>query len=142
MQLLQHALGIAVDGIFGPETEEAVRTFQATHGLTVDGIVGPQTSSLRSAAARMTGERVANVVAPVRRSAATTGRGRERATSGAEARRAWQRLQSALKLPTDGDFGPETEAAVRRLQARHGLTVDGVVGPATWCVLGITARKR
>jgi cell wall-associated NlpC family hydrolase len=51
------------------------------------------------------------------------------------------RLQHALNLPVDGDFGPETEAAVRRLQARHGLTVDGIVGPETWGVLGIHSEE-
>jgi N-acetylmuramoyl-L-alanine amidase len=34
---------LAVDGIFGPRTEVAVRTFQQMNGLAVDGIVGPQT---------------------------------------------------------------------------------------------------
>jgi cell wall-associated NlpC family hydrolase len=48
------------------------------------------------------------------------------------------RLQQALQLPVDGEFGPETEAAVRRLQERHGLTVDGVVGPSTWSVIGVS----
>jgi peptidoglycan hydrolase-like protein with peptidoglycan-binding domain len=45
---LQAALGsrgfvVAVDGIFGPETEQAVRDFQASVGLAVDGIAGPAT---------------------------------------------------------------------------------------------------
>jgi hypothetical protein len=31
------------DGIFGPETEEAVRTFQRVHGISVDGRVGHDT---------------------------------------------------------------------------------------------------
>ena len=32
-----------LDGIFGPETENAVRSFQSENGLTVDGIVGANT---------------------------------------------------------------------------------------------------
>lgn len=34
---------LAIDGIFGPGTQSAVRAFQRKYGLTVDGIVGPQT---------------------------------------------------------------------------------------------------
>jgi hypothetical protein len=41
---------VKVDGVFGPQTEKAVRSWQKSNGLTVDGIVGPVTlQSLRSA---------------------------------------------------------------------------------------------
>lgn len=34
---------IAVDGVFGPDTEVAVKAIQTTAGISVDGIVGPAT---------------------------------------------------------------------------------------------------
>ncbi len=42
--LLQRALGLQVDGVYGPETEAAVRRFQASRGLKVDGVLGAATS--------------------------------------------------------------------------------------------------
>src|SRR5262249_43712169 len=36
-------LGLDVDGIFGPQTEQAVKEFQQEANLAVDGIVGPKT---------------------------------------------------------------------------------------------------
>lgn len=33
----------AIDGIYGPKTEEAVKYFQRKNGLTADGVVGPAT---------------------------------------------------------------------------------------------------
>lgn len=37
---VQSALGISIDGVFGPDTEAAVRSFQKSRRLPVDGIVG------------------------------------------------------------------------------------------------------
>lgn len=42
---------VAVDGAFGPETEEAVNIFQRDRGLAVDGIAGPETMAALADAA-------------------------------------------------------------------------------------------
>lgn len=41
--LNQYGLDTAVDGIFGPQTDQNVRQYQADNGLKVDGIVGVNT---------------------------------------------------------------------------------------------------
>ncbi len=149
---LQASLHVAVDGEFGPATERAIRSFQAAHGLTVDGVAGPATwqalgahsqpeltpppSALpaphphggghRQAGGQIGGTGATSDVADVApHPAAGIGRGG-----------AVRRLQEALHVSVDGEFGPATEAAIRHFQAEHGLTVDGVVGPATWSALG------
>ena len=48
-----------------------------------------------------------------------------------------EKLQAALNLKADGDFGPATEAKLKEWQTRNGLTADGIAGPKTLARLGI-----
>lgn len=61
---LQHRLGRLgfdagwLDGIFGPDTERAVRDFQHNQGLTADGVVGRETvAALERLAGRQAGDK-------------------------------------------------------------------------------------
>jgi peptidoglycan hydrolase-like protein with peptidoglycan-binding domain len=161
---VQAALHVSADGEFGPETETAIRRFQAEHGLHVDGIVGPQTwgalgqhgkalltpppSALPQPKARTApGAHVSTVAT----AASAGGRARVADSNGGTAVAPGttaphtinyvRTLQAALHISVDGEFGPETEAAIKRFQSEHGLEVDGVVGPETWGALGYHGMK-
>lgn len=49
-QLNNNGANIAVDGVFGAETEAAVKDYQTKNNLTVDGMVGPETSGVLNGA--------------------------------------------------------------------------------------------
>jgi hypothetical protein len=46
VKAIQQACGVGQDGVFGADTESAVRDLQRTKGLVPDGIVGPKTWAL------------------------------------------------------------------------------------------------
>ncbi|HET8593451.1 MAG TPA: peptidoglycan-binding protein [Solirubrobacterales bacterium] len=124
LQVAMNALGLyphPVDGISGPWTQGAVRTFQAQHGLAVDGIPGPQTRAVLGWRGKpLLGAR------PMR-----------------NGKRGWDVAALQFLLNNrgfgpgdfDGGFGPNTESAVRRYQAAAGLAADGIAGPSTLAAL-------
>ena len=116
---IQAALGIAADGIFGPKTEAAVRSFQSRNGLVSDGIVGPKTAEKLFAPKKET---------PKKSVVPYPGTLIKKGSKGANVKK----VQAAIGVAADGIFGPKTEAAVKSYQKRNGLAADGIVGQQTW----------
>jgi peptidoglycan hydrolase-like protein with peptidoglycan-binding domain len=131
---LQRALGIPVDGTFGPATRKALLEWQRGHGLTADGVAGPATR----AALHLGAGPVLKWNRP-RRHARAPHAPRPHRTQVAAARVGGgvRGLQQALGVPADGVFGPGTERALKRWQRSHGLAADGVAGPQTRARLGM-----
>ena len=129
---VQQALGLPVDGIYGPKTVSALKAFQSAHGLKSDGVVGSLTWKELSPRLPKPKETTSSSHA-VKATIATAGsKAKAHAPHGGV-----PALQHALGLSADGVFGPKTARALKRFQQRHGLTADGVAGPDTRSALGI-----
>jgi peptidoglycan hydrolase-like protein with peptidoglycan-binding domain len=122
LQFLLRARGhnLAVDGMFGPDTQAGVEAFQTSKGIIANGIVSPQTWSALIIQVKKgsNGDAVRGVQEEFQFRAGEPGKG----------------------LKVDGMFGPETDSTVRGFQ--HALSldipavvVDGIVGPVTWQAL-------
>jgi peptidoglycan hydrolase-like protein with peptidoglycan-binding domain len=114
-------LGISVDGVFGLQSEAAVKSFQEGAGLLVDGIVGPLTWNALPDGGPM----------PVLRegsSGAVVQSLQRVLTNGAPGE--WGTTPQGI----DGIFGPHTKASLEAFQAWGGVAIDGVVGDQTWSV--------
>lgn len=110
----RYGAGLAVDGIWGPQSQRAlIRALQTElnltygAGLTIDGIFGPRTKSA-----------IRNIA------------------QGSRGNLVWI-LQAALYVkgyPTalDSIFGPNTANQVRAFQRANGLNPDGIAGPNTF----------
>jgi peptidoglycan hydrolase-like protein with peptidoglycan-binding domain len=105
---------VAVDGIFGPQTESAVEAFQQSSGLAADGMVGPRTWPRLIVQVKRgdTGDAVRGVQEVMKFHDQSDGEG--------------------PGVQVDGIFGPRTDAWVRGFQTAVGTASDGIVGPITW----------
>jgi len=118
--LRAHGHNLAVDGMFGPATEAAVKAFQTGKGMTADGIVTPQTWSV--------------LIIQVKKGSYGD------AVRGVQEEFQFRSGEPGKGLKVDGIFGPQTDSTVRGFQ--HALSldipsviVDGIVGPVTWQAL-------
>ena len=130
-----------VDGIFGSQTENAVRRFQEIFGLTPDGVVGRATwyalvrlyvgvTSL--AELRSQGQQFYNV-------SWNYGGALQQGSQGQEVRQLQYMLQvlssvipAIPPVEVDGIFGPATRASVLAAQRYFGLPQSGAVDEQTW----------
>lgn len=127
-----------IDSTYGPQTINAVRTFQQYYGLTVDGVVGQATwDRIFAVYKEMIGIVNPEVLAPV-----YPGNPLKLGASGNDVLEVQEALNtigiensSIQPIVEDGIFGTATDTAVRTFQEIFGLPVDGIVGPNTWTAL-------
>ena len=148
---LQGAVGALMDGVIGPRTLERVALHEPPkvidamldarmaflRGLSTFPVFGTgwtrRVTGVRAKALEMAGEDagappgaiVPDVAFPILR----------KGDKGEWVRK----VQSAMGIHVDGDFGPQTEAAVMVFQEANGLVRDGIVGRLTYRALGLIA---
>lgn len=107
------------NGVFGPQTAAAVRTFQRKNGLKADGIVAA--STLSRLVVRLKGGDEGDGVRAMQ----------------TILKYGFTESETLLMPPVEvnGHFGPQTERALHALQKDCGLKVSDVVGVRTWAYL-------
>ena len=150
--LIQTLVGATPDGAFGALTETMLRAFQKARGVPATGVVDyPTWRAVLRVTAPNGSAKVPVAVpfavplavplaakVPARKAAAAVGKYARyervvlrRGSTGAVVKV----LQSALRTPADGSFGPGTEAKVRAFQKARRMTRNGVVTAPVWRAL-------
>ena len=126
---------IEKDGIFGQNTEDAVRQFQKTFGLTETGIVTPLVWN----ALYQVYLNIINSVTPVLPNQGFPGRDIRRGDSGENVKLMQtylnaisSRYPSIPPVNADGIFGGDTENAVLAFQRAVRLNPTGIIDVSTW----------
>lgn len=129
---------IAIDGIFGQDTYDAVLTFQNLYGLAVDGIVGRNTwNQIQNAYVG-----ILNSLPDEYRSYSSLLYPGYYITTGARGK-VVEQVQTFLKtisrvnpqvpnVNVDGIYGNQTQNAVIAVQRINGLPQTGQIDPLTW----------
>jgi uncharacterized YkwD family protein len=121
---------LAVDGVFGNGTRNAVMAFQRQFGLSPDGLVGPVTwnaimQECQSGGGGTDGGYPGWLIGPGANGDAVLQMQRYlNIIAGA--------YPSITRISEDGIFGGGTRNAVIAFQRQFGLSADGIIGPATW----------
>lgn len=150
IQLLQYFLSIVgayydelprlpdIDGIFGPQTRNAVIAYQKMMGLPQTGVVNQETwNALISTYQAVV--RVRPIEEWLPGTAGFPNIFLVEGMSGEEVRRAQELINIIARgypavgtVTVDGAFGPATRASVVAIQKQLGLPETGAIGPLTW----------
>lgn len=129
---------VAIDGIYGPKTEAAVKAFQRAYDLTPDGIIGEQTYNKLFDAYQ-------GIIRSLPPDEPGTLRPRYPGSAmyygmTSENIRLMQQYLAAIAavdpniptVETTGYFGNQTQRAVLAFQQEYGIDPTGIIGPITW----------
>jgi peptidoglycan hydrolase-like protein with peptidoglycan-binding domain len=104
VEAVQLLLNVKADGVMGPLTEAALKSFQKSSGLSVDGICGPKTYAKLMPALDNSSK------APLQLRA----------------------IQTKLGCPVTGVYDGATASAIYRMQLAKGVPVKWAIEANTW----------
>ena len=122
------------DGIFGVNSENAVKAFQKAVGLKVDGLYGVDTKAKLESYKKPSSPKKSKGTITLPKGVVSSG------SSHADIKNVQTATSALYFYPNkgaknngiDGYWGPKTKDAIRRYQStKSGLVSDGIYGPAT-----------